>query len=175
MKSWLISMFPEAKQEWAEELSAEDARVMTVARVLVVAWYLTLEGGPLMRTVLMTLSSVNLVAGLLVTAMWVFMEETPPVVLALGLALLIQGGYTVWLLVGKKLRPVAARLLIVGETLALLVGGGGLLVAIVNSIGAVDPEYGPLLVAGLFGAHALAGLHLFAVRDQNVTREMTKL
>lgn len=42
----------------------------------------------------MTLSIVNLVAGLSVSTMWALMDETPAVVLTLGLALVLQGGYT---------------------------------------------------------------------------------
>lgn len=168
MRGWFISLFPAAKREWAEMLAAEDAAKTTILRALVAAWCLTLEGGPMMRTVLMTLSAVNAIAGALLAGMWAFTEDVPTPVLVLALGLVAQGGYTLWFLLDDGRSSLAENLLLVGETLALLVGGGGLLVSVVNGIGAIDPEYGPMAVAGLIGTHAASALYLYAIRRGSI-------
>lgn len=166
MRDRLLSMFPTGKQEWADAMVDEDAGVMTVIRVLIAAWYMSLKGGPIVRTVMTTLSGVNVIAGLSIATMWALMDDTPLIALGLGLALTVQGGYTLWYSFSGSASKSAGRLMIVGETLAFLVGGGGLLVATVNGIGAVDPEYGPMMVSGLIAAHAAAALYMYAVRDE---------
>lgn len=137
-----------------------------IGRLLVTAWYLELRGAPSVRTVVTTLSVMCLVAAGLLSVVSMVSSPGPVEVPLLASGLAIQGGYTLWFL--ARDRPALARqLLLVGETMAMLVGLGALLAGTIDNIGAVDREYAPLAVAGLIAAHAMASLYMFAIRTDS--------
>lgn len=119
-----------------------------------------------MKTVVTTLSVLNIAAGIGLTVLAVAMEGTPPIVIALSAVLLIQGGYTLAYVGGLLGSGFAQVLELAGSTLALVVGGVasvGAAIANIDPVGG-DPEYGPMAVAMLIAAHGLASLIAFAGR-----------
>jgi hypothetical protein len=124
-----------------------------------------------MRTVLATLSAINALMGLFLLVLFVAAEDTPVIVAALGVGLLIQAGYTLAYLAGPLSRfgPWARRALIAGQTVALLVGGFGLISSTLYNIDPPggDPEYGPLTVGALIAFQAAVTLWMFAVRERS--------
>ncbi len=152
----VLKLFPSTKREWAEEMLNGDHSGLAMLKLLVLAWILTLRSDRAMRTALTTLSLVNIVAGIGLGAL-IALTDTPVVVTLLAGVLILQGGYTL-LATRAHERPLSGRIWLIGETLALTVGGGGLLVSTVRNAGAVDPEYGPMTVAILLTAHAVVGL-----------------
>lgn len=122
-----------------------------------------------MRTVLMTLSAMNVMFGVFVAVLYFLTEAPPLMMLALAVGLLAQGGYTLWFLSrdARQEDVWPTNLLLVGETLALMVGLGGLVISVVNNVNPVggDHEYGPMAVAGLIAAHAFVALFIHAVRE----------
>lgn len=167
MSKRLRRLFPASKRDWAEAMVTEFGSTRGVGRLLLTAWYLELKGALSVRTVLMTLSVMCLLAAAMLTVLWLADWPGPVEVPVLAAALALQGGFTAWFLSGSRFE-VARQLLLIGETVALLVGAGGLLVATVNNIGAADHEYGPIAVAGLIGAHAAATLYVYAIRGDTV-------
>jgi hypothetical protein len=124
------------------------------------------RGGTLMKTVVTTLSVLNIAAGIGLTVLAVAMEGTPPIVIALSAVLLIQGGYTLAYVGGLLGSGFAQVLELAGSTLALVVGGVasvGAAIANIDPVGG-DPEYAPMAVAMLIAAHGLASLIAFAGR-----------
>lgn len=122
-----------------------------------------------MKTVLVTLSVVNVAMGVFLAVMYLVTVGNPLMMLMLALALMVQGGFTLVYLSGlfDGGEPWSLRAQLVGSTLALLVGAGGLLTSIINNVlrppPGADVEYGPMFVAGLFAAHAVASLYTFVV------------
>ena len=123
-----------------------------------------------MKTVLATLSVVNVVFGLFVIGLFLFVDETPALVLALGVGLIAQGGYTFAYMGGavSMLEPWSTRLLLAGQTLALLVGVAAFAVSTVNNLDPLvtDREFGPMAAGGVIAAQAAAALYLFAVKAE---------
>lgn len=132
-----------------------------------------------MKTVLVTLSVMNMLMGLILVGLFAFTDNNPVVVLILALGLLIQGGFTLAYMSGRLRRaePWPTHALLAGSTLALLVGAGGLLFSVIKqlSFDNTDPEYGPMAVAGLITAHAVATLYLYAVRGGAIRIESPTL
>jgi hypothetical protein len=124
------------------------------------------QGGTLMKTVVTTLSVLNITAGVALAVLGVVMDGTPPIVFALSAVLLIQGGYTLAYMGGLLGSRLAQVLELTGSTLALVVGGVASVGAAIANIDAVggDPEYAPMAVAMLIAAHGLASLVAFAGR-----------
>jgi hypothetical protein len=120
-----------------------------------------------MRTVLATLSVINIVFGLFLMALFLVTEDNHLPVLVLAVGLVIQGGYTVWYQSGRsgRRKPWSSRALLTGETVALLIGVGGFTIAVISNINPAnaDYEYGPIAVSGLIAAQAAAALYFYAI------------
>lgn len=124
-----------------------------------------------MRTILATLSLINMAMGALLLGLLFVTDGTPVlVVLALALGLLIQGGYTLAYVSGRleRFEPWSLRALLVGQTVALLVGLMGFTTSALYNIDppAGDYEYGPLTVSALIALQALATLGAYAIRER---------
>ncbi|MFQ5967387.1 MAG: hypothetical protein ACE5MI_07225 [Acidimicrobiia bacterium] len=119
-----------------------------------------------MTTIVATLSVVNVGVGGLLTAMFLTADEVPVLVLALGIGLVAQGGYTLAYVMGLLSRwdRWTSRLLVAGQTLALVVGALGFVASFVSNINPPrgDYEYGPLAVGFLIGLHAALTLFTYA-------------
>jgi len=124
-------------------------------------------GGTLMKTTVATLSTLNLAGGAGLAVLYVI-DTSPPIVLALSVALLIQGGYTLALIAGvlDSHQDTALHLQLVGSTLALVIGAVGFLIGFLANLNPPtgDPEYGPMTIAALIAAHALISLLAFTPR-----------
>lgn len=120
-----------------------------------------LRGGA-MEIALGVLSSVNLLAGLALVALWLSIDGDPMIVLVLAAVLIVQGGYTLAYVGGApdKAQPAARNILLAGSAAAVIVGGIAFIAgAIVNLQPATpDPEYGPMTVAFLLAAHGSLSL-----------------
>lgn len=124
-----------------------------------------------MRTVLATLSAINASMGIVLLVLFAATEDTPVIVGALGIGLLIQAGYTLAYLAGllSRFEPWALRALIAGQTIALLVGGFGIISSALYNIDPPrgDPEYGPLTVGALIAFQAAVTLWMFGIRERS--------
>ena len=123
-----------------------------------------------MKTVLATLSVINGLMGLTLLGLFLLTDDTPLVVPALGVGLLIQAGYTLAYMAGvlDTLEPWSQRALLAGQTVAVLVGFFGFVTSAVYN---VDPpggdyEYGPLTVGARIAMQASVALWIFAVQDR---------
>ena len=119
----------------------------------------------MLRLLLMLASFANCAGGLVLIATWAMMwERVPLIVLFIGGALLIQGGYTILYLHGD-LAPwggVATGALFAGEGLAACVGAGGLIQGIIHNMKTADLEMAPVLAGILMlGQALLALIYLF--------------
>jgi hypothetical protein len=124
-----------------------------------------------MRTVLTTLSAINGLMGVLLLGLFFVADDTPAVVVALGIGMLVQAGYTLAYMAGllSRFEPWARRALIAGQTVALLIGSFGFISATLHNIDPPggDPEYGPLTVGALIAFQAAVTLWMFAVRERS--------
>ncbi|MFB3044099.1 MAG: hypothetical protein ACE1Y9_01330, partial [Acidimicrobiia bacterium] len=127
-------------------------------------------GEHIMKTVLLTLSVINGLMGFALIGLFIITDDTPLVVVALGVGLLIQAGFVLAYLSGvlEALEPWSLRAILVGETVALLVGFFGFVSSALYNINPPggDYEYGPLAVAALIGFHAVVALWVFAIPKQ---------
>lgn len=118
-----------------------------------------------MRTVIATLSAINVVAGVGLLALAALLEA-PLLVVAIGVGMISQGGYTLLYVAGTLQRwtAISRQLLLVGSTLALAVGGVAFTQSILYNIQPPndDPEYGPMSMAFLITVHAVAVLSRYA-------------
>ena len=125
----------------------------------------TFLGGVLMKTIVAALSILNLAAGVGLGLLYVIETGPPLVVLALSAVLVIQGGFTLALILGAFHSPQdpPRQLQLVGSTLALVVGSVGFLASLLANISSVnnDPEYGPVAITALVAAHGLVSLLAF--------------
>ena len=125
-----------------------------------------------MKTVLGTLSMINLVMGAALLGLAAFTTDMPPLVTALGLGLLIQAGYTLAYMAGRldRFQPWSLRALLAGQTVSLLVGFFGFVSSALYNVNPPngDYEYGPLTVGVLIAFHAAAALWIFVPRDEQV-------
>lgn len=126
------------------------------------------QGGTLMKTVVTTLSVLNVAAGVGLAVLAAFVEGTPPMVFALSAVLLVQGAYTLAFMAGVLGSGFAQVVELAGSTLALVVGGVATVGAAIANIDPVngDPEYAPMAVAMLIAAHGLASLVAFTGRQR---------
>jgi hypothetical protein len=169
---WLLPLLPEEERDWGEAYVTEFGTGGGLLRVLVTAWELRLKKGDMVRTVVATTSIVNILFGLIAAGLFVW-TESPPLVLLLGLGLLLQGGYTLWHVVGHVRRSSwSTHLLIAGQTVALLIGVGAFAIVLVNNLDppAGDREYGPMAAAGVIAAQAAAALYMYAIRAGRPSR-----
>lgn len=127
-----------------------------------------------MKTVLGTLSVMNALMGVGLLGLFVASEDVPPVVVAIGLGLLIQAGYTLAYMAGRldSFAPWSLRALIVGQTVAVVVGAVGFLTSAVYNINPPggDPEYEPLTVGALISFQASVALWIYAQPSRSRVR-----
>ena len=163
-------LFPRSKREWAEAAIAEselmDHGAPRLGRLLVYAWYLALKGAA-MTTVLATLSTMCVLAGLALGT-WGLIELQARVIPLFGVGLIVQGGFTLWILMVDPEAARWRRLLVAGQTVALVVGIAGLIANTVGSLVSGDPEYGPMLITVLIFAQAGVTLYVYALRGDPV-------
>lgn len=178
----LAALVPSSRRDWINaheaELGSLETRVQRyrwtvgLLGVTVSALWAQLRasprsylGGTLARTMVVAMSISNIIAGAGLTLLFVRGSGRPGLLLAFSLALAAQGGYTLALITGafRARSRVATRLQIAASTLALVVGATGFGIAFARNINPaiVDPEYGPMAVALLFAAHALASFVAF--------------
>jgi hypothetical protein len=95
----------------------------------------------------------------------------PPLLAVAALCLIAQSGYTLWFMytrTASQLEPWPRWMLLTGQTLALLVGVGGLVGTTIQTARmAADPEYGPIALSGLIAAQAAATVYLYAIRGDD--------
>jgi hypothetical protein len=178
-----LHLLPDPRREWGHALLAEKEEtggrfdrmrwILGGGRLLGWSWLDRITKGRLMRTVLATLSAINIVFGLLLIALFSFTDGSPLMGLFLAVGLIVQGGYTLWYMSDRSAsgEPWTSRVLLTGETIALVIGGGGFTIAVINNINPAngDSEYGPMAVGGLIAAQAVAALYLFVVRGEAKT------
>jgi len=112
-----------------------------------------------MRRLLATLSLINVLAAIGLTAVYI-VDDQPVLVLLLASGLALQGLFTVGVL-GRAFGPqqaAAERLAILGSAVAVAIGVGAFGYGVVTNWNAADPEYGPMAVAILIAAHGAAAL-----------------
>lgn len=174
--SLIPKLVPRSQRDWVSAYIAESKVAerraswgISTPIVVIVAWLLWLKGAE-MKTVVLTLSTINLLAGVSVISIWATSDGHPPVMLLVGCAVCAQGVYTMvystgWL---ESAEPWARTVLLVGSTMALLVGIGGLLAGALYNLapGTVDPEYGPMTMAGLIAALAIAAVLAYALEPR---------
>ena len=126
----------------------------------------------MLRLALFLASAVNLAAGLGLTGLYVKLrnaEDLPILVLVVGLALFVQGFYTIGYLNGwwSRLGQRATQLFVAGQCILLLAGALETVHGILYNLQPVngDQEFGPLTAAILVGTHAALGL-VYTARDQ---------
>jgi hypothetical protein len=149
------------------DTSSEKVRwILGGGHLIAWSWLDWMTKGDIMRTVLATLSVINVAFGLFVGALFFLTESNPIVVLLLAVGLTTQGGYTLWYMSRRSgsSEPWSSRVLLTGETIALLIGVGGFTIAVINNINPAngDYEYGPIAVVGLIAAQAFAALLISA-------------
>lgn len=178
---WIIALVPLSRREWLEALFAErqamastfENALWTLGALKLVGWtvltevrhhprYLLEEA--FMKTIVATLSAVNVVAAFGLGGVFVATNDVPWIVLAISAGLLAQGGYTLLHLTGalERYQPYARHLLLSGQSLALMIGLLGAVSSMTYNVNPPngDNEYGPLTVAILI--LTLAAATLFA-------------
>lgn len=122
----------------------------------------------MMNTILGTLSALNGAMGLGLVGLFLFADDNPLIVLAIGAGLIVQAGYTIAFMNGRLdgFGNWSLRLLIVGQTAALVVGFLGSVSSARYNLSPTngDYEYGPLAVGALIASQAAVALWIFAVR-----------
>ncbi|HEX6220408.1 MAG TPA: hypothetical protein VF115_04900 [Acidimicrobiia bacterium] len=166
MSDWRLLLFPREKREWGEAYLAEFGDAARLSRLIVQAWRLTLQEGDHMKTVVNTVSILNVVTGLTLA---VFSQVAMPLsrvipLVALGLA--TQGAFTLWVALTKPGAPGWRQILLGGQTLALVAGIIGLFNATVTGLSSKDLEYGPLAIVTLMTVQAATTLYVFAASDE---------
>jgi hypothetical protein len=167
----LTAFLPRSRREWGDALLAEAAYndrslpwLIGGLRLILWSWVDWIFGGNLMKTVVATLSTINVAMGVFLMGLFAFTENDALVVPMLAVGLTIQGGYTLWYLTrfSRPLEPWSFRTLVAGQTIAVLVGGLGVVTTTVNNLlrapPGADPEYGPIVVGALIAAQAVATL-----------------
>lgn len=136
----------------------------------------SLVGGTLMRTIVGTLSIVNLVAGIGLAVLYLA-DTNPPIVAVLSAVLIVQGLFSLALLSGAfgNRYDAVRHVQLVGSTLALVVGLAGVLAGMVTNLAAAttDPEFGPMTVAMLLAVHGLFSLIAFGDRNGGLSTDPT--
>lgn len=117
-----------------------------------------------MKIVVATLSVLNVAAGVAMALLYVIESDAPMFVLTISAALLVQGCFTLVLIVGAFSHIEMARhVQLAGSTLALVVGTFGFATGFVANIDPVNghPEYGPMTIALLIATHGFVSLLAF--------------
>lgn len=128
----------------------------------------------MLRIALILTSIANIAAGLGLGALWFRFRNDPGmpvVVLFIGLALLVQGGFTLGHLRGtwKGWGLPSFSLFVTGECAAALVGGVAILQGVIYNLNPTngDYEWGPLMAATLLTTQATIGL-VYAARSNEI-------
>ncbi len=133
------------------------------------------RGGALVNTARVPLATINGAMGLFLAGLYVVTDNTPPIVIILALGLIIQGGYTLAHLMGRleQFQPWSMRALLVGETVALVIGGLAFVASGLRNVAPPngDYEYGPFVVGALIATQALAALVVYT--NVNIRRSPT--
>jgi len=123
----------------------------------------------MLRLLLMLASFANCAGGLVLIATWGAMwQRVPIIVLFIGGALLIQGGYTI-LYLHRELDGwggIATGALFAGEGISACVGAAGLIQGIIHNMNTADMEMAPVLAGFLMLAQAVLALIYLFVNDR---------
>lgn len=191
----LVALVPPPRDQWIRAHAAELARVegrgaglrWLLGVIPIVGWALASQllheprsflGSTVTRAIAGGLSFVNLIAGVTLVVIYLAGAQALPM-LGLGLALAIQATSGLAYLRGLFARhsALATSLVLSGSAVA---AGSGLVVfstGFAANIGATgdDPEYGPMTIGLLIGAHGIASLLAFSRkrRDQRPSRSAT--
>jgi hypothetical protein len=116
-----------------------------------------------MKTIVATLSGLDLVAAAGLLVLWIRDTDQPWSLLVFAVVLVLQGGYTLAMLANVFGDSTQARqLLIVGATVSVIAGVAAFATGVIANLVAADHEYGPMTIALLIGAHGIASLLAFA-------------
>jgi hypothetical protein len=122
-------------------------------------------GGFLMKVIVVSLSLLNLVAGVGVLVLQTIEPSPHRMALAIGGVLLVQSGFTLALATGVfgSRQPTATRMQRAGSALAVTVGSVAFLVGFIANVSPAnpDPEFAPMTLALLVAAHGMASLLAF--------------
>jgi hypothetical protein len=122
-----------------------------------------------LKLLVMLASVANCAGGLVLIATWATMwQRVPIIVLFIGVALFIQGAYTILYLHGD-LDPwadLATGALFAGEGLAACVGAAGLFQGIVHNVNHADQEMAPVLAGLLMLVQAVLALLFLLLTDR---------
>ena len=191
----LAALVPPPRDQWirahaAELVHIEGRRARTKWQLGVVplfGWALASQllqqprsflGSTLTRGIAGGLSFVNLIAG--VALVGIYLTSTQPLnMLGLGLVLIVQATSALIYLRGRAARRPAlpTSLVLAGSALAAATGLAAFSAGVAANIVATadDPEYGPMTVVLLIGAHGAASLLAFTrpPRNQHPTSSRT--
>lgn len=182
--SHIYRLLPASERDWARAWAAELTEIESTAaalrwlvgggRMMARAWFAVIAEEAVMKTVLATLSIINVLMGAALLGLLAFTQGTPPVVAALGIGLLIQAGYTLAYLGGflDAFEPWSLRALVAGQTVALVVGALGFISSGLYNLNPPggDYEYGPLTVGFLIALQAAVALWVFAMPRRSAAR-----
>lgn len=125
----------------------------------------------MLRIALALFSVINIAAGVGLAGLYLRFRSGgggPVLVLLIGVALVVQGGFTIGYLRGwgRGFGERIASLFVAGESAAALAGILGTLQGVLYNLRPVngDQEFGPLMAATLMATHAVIGL-TYAARD----------
>lgn len=166
MSNRRLRLLPPGKRDWGEAYLAEFGDGARLGPLVLQAWLSTIKQGVHMSTVVATASIVNVAMGSFLVGIYLWATaDNPVLMLVIGACLVAQGGFTIWYMSRTSNRSLlSTRILLSGETLAVLVGTGGLVGSIIQNTGiTLDPEYGPVAVSGLIAFQAAVTLYTFAV------------
>ena len=156
-----------AEFEEIESISAAFRWLLGGGGVVVGGWIEAISGETIMKTVLGTLSIINVLMGAGLLGLFTLGEGVPAVVALLGVGLFIQAGYTLTYMTRslRILEPWSLRAPLVGQTAALVVGLLGFATSALYNIDPPggDHEYGPLTVGMLIALQAGVALWIFGV------------
>lgn len=129
----------------------------------------------MLRIALSLFSAINIAAGVGLAGLYLQFRSgggVPVIVLLIGVALVVQGGFALGYLRGwgSGFGVRIAQLFVAGESAAALAGGLGTLQAILYNLSPVngDQEFGPLMAATLMATHAVIGL-TYAAREERLS------
>ena len=127
------------------------------------------KGIVVLKLLLMLSSVANCAGGLVLIATWASMwQRVPIIVLFIGGALLIQGGYTI-LYLDRDLdrwKDLATGALFAGEALSAFVGAAGLIQGIIHNMQHDDMEMAPVLAGLLMLTQAVLALLYLVAMDK---------
>jgi cytochrome b561 len=123
----------------------------------------TSEAHQMLKTALLTLSIIVVAFGLILSGMFLFANDGIPLIALLtGIALIIQGGFTIAYLGGAldAWKEWATQLFVSGEVASVLAGGLAFVQGFLYNMHPRngDYEFGPMGLGVFMAAHAIVGL-----------------